>query len=93
MPTVPGSRRRVRRRLQVELRRRRRRPDVGELNVKLLDACGFNGRYWVFASGSTNVEVTLTVTDTKTGAVRQYLNPQGRLLVTVADTSAVATCP
>jgi hypothetical protein len=37
--------------------------------------------------------VTLTVTDTKTGAVRQYLNPQGRLLVTVADTSAVATCP
>jgi hypothetical protein len=68
-------------------------PSNIELNVKLLDACGLNARYWVFASGSTNVEVTLTVTDTKTGAVKQYLNPQGRLFVTVADTSAFATCP
>jgi hypothetical protein len=68
-------------------------PSNIELNVKLLDACGFNGRYWVFASGSTNVEVTLTVIDTKTGAVKQYLNPQGKLFGTVADTIAFATCP
>jgi hypothetical protein len=63
-----------------------------ELDVKILDGCGVNGRHWVFASGGTNVEVTLFVTDTKTGTVKTYTNPQGRLFQTIADTSAFASC-
>jgi hypothetical protein len=64
-----------------------------ELDVKVLDGCAVNGRHWVFASGGTNVEVTLIVTDTKTGAVKTYTNPQSRLFQTIADTSAFPSCP
>lgn len=64
-----------------------------ELQVKVLDGCGVNGHYWVFAAGSTNVEFTLTVTDLSTGLSRTYENPQGRVAVTVTDTGAFASCP
>jgi len=64
-----------------------------ELNVKVLDACSFNGKYWVFAAAATDVEVTLTVTDTKTGAAKTYKNPLGHPFTTITDTSAFATCP
>ena len=68
-------------------------PDNTELTVKVLDACGVNDRYWVFASGLTNVEVLITVTDTQAGRVRQYFNPRGRAFAPVQDISAFATCP
>jgi hypothetical protein len=29
----------------------------------MIDGCGLNGHYWVFAGGLTNVKVVLTVTD------------------------------
>jgi len=64
-----------------------------ELNVKVLDGCPANGRYWVFASGGTNVAVSLRVIDTLTGAQKIYSSPQGKLFATVADTSAFSTCP
>src|SRR5437762_4105941 len=48
-----------------------------ELTVKALDGCGFNGHYWLFAGGLTNVEVTVTVTDTMTGEIKTYSNLQG----------------
>ena len=35
----------------------------------------------------TNVEYTIAVTDTETGAVKTYFNPQGQL-ASVADTGA-----
>ena len=38
-----------------------------EVIVKVLEACGVNGHRWVFASGLTNVQVNLTVTDVVTG--------------------------
>lgn len=63
-----------------------------EAVVKVLDACGING-YWVFAAGLTDVQVVLTVTDTKTGAVRQYTNPLGTAFRPIQDTSAFSTCP
>jgi hypothetical protein len=58
-----------------------------ELVVKVLDGRSINGRFWVFYGSLTNVEFTLTVTDTQTGAVKAYANPQGQL-ASVADTLA-----
>ncbi|HEX2251666.1 MAG TPA: vanadium-dependent haloperoxidase [Thermoanaerobaculia bacterium] len=66
--------------------------DNVELTVKVLDGCAGFDRYWVFASGLTNVEVLLTVTDTATGQVRNYLNPMGRAFRAIQDTDAFATC-
>lgn len=67
-------------------------PDNVELTVKVLDGCGVNGHYWVFAAGLTNVEVQLRVTDTATDTAKVYSNPQGRLFVPIADTRAIPTC-
>ena len=64
-----------------------------EVVLKVLNACGFGNRYWVFAGGLTDVEVTLTVTDTQTGGVKQYTNPRGTKFAPVQDTNAFATCP
>lgn len=64
-----------------------------ELTVKVLDACASSGRYWVFLSGMTNVEVTVTVTDTKSGKVKTYFNPQNTTFVSRLDTNAFNTCP
>jgi hypothetical protein len=63
-----------------------------ELVVKVLEACVLNDRFWLFAGGLTDVEVVLTVTDTTTGAAREYHNPVGRPYQTVRDTSAFS-CP
>jgi hypothetical protein len=64
-----------------------------EAVVKVLDGCGLNGRYWVFAGGLTDVRTVITVTDTQTGASKQYINPQGKAFQPIQDTSAFATCP
>lgn len=63
-----------------------------ELVIKTLDACGVNDHYWFFAGGLTNVEVRVTVTDTVTGAVKEYVNPQSTPFQPVQDTSAFAAC-
>ncbi len=64
-----------------------------EVVVKVLDACTLNQRFWVFAAGLTNVQVTLTVTDTSNGTVKTYDNPQGAAFQPILDSSAFATCP
>jgi hypothetical protein len=46
-----------------------------------------NGHYWVFYGALSNVEYTLTVTDTMTGKVKTYKNPLGRF-ASAADTAA-----
>jgi hypothetical protein len=71
------------------------RDDNTEVDVKVIDACDeptFD-RFWVFASGLTDVEVVLTVTDTQGGQVRTYFNSQGTPFAPVQDTDAFATCP
>ena len=45
-----------------------------ELMVKVLDARGVNGHVWVFYGALSDVEYTITVTDTGTGATRTYHN-------------------
>jgi hypothetical protein len=62
--------------------------------VKALDACSLSSpRYWVFAGGLTNVEVTLSILDTQTGAERAYQTPLGRPFAPIQDTAAFVTCP
>jgi hypothetical protein len=58
-----------------------------ELVVKALDGRAFNNHFWLFYGALSNVEYTLTVTDTATGTIRTYRNPSGRF-ASVADTSA-----
>jgi ELWxxDGT repeat protein len=54
-------------------------PSNVEAIVKILDGRGVNGHVWVFYGALSNVEYTLTVTDTQTGLSRQYFNPSGQL--------------
>ncbi len=58
-----------------------------ELVLKVLDGTPVNGHHWVFYGALTNVEYTITVTDTATGAVKTYENPSGRF-ASVGDTEA-----
>lgn len=64
-----------------------------EAVVKVLNACALGGKYWVFAGGLTNVRTTMTVTDTQTGTVKTYTNPQSTAFLPIQDTAAFATCP
>ncbi len=63
-----------------------------ETVVKVLDGCALGGHVWVFAGGLTNVAVTLTVTDSQTGAMKVYQNPQGKPFAPIQDTAAFP-CP
>lgn len=64
-----------------------------EMVLKVLNGCGVNSHYWVFAGGLTNVNVTMTVVDTKSGTVKTYTNPLNTAFVPIQDTSAFSTCP
>jgi len=79
---------------------RRRRPLTGdtgyfwffaptnvEVVAKVLDGRALGGKFWFFYGALSNVEYTLTVTDTQTGAVKTYKNPSGQF-GSVADTAA-----
>lgn len=52
-------------------------PNVVEIVVKLVDGSAFNDRFWVYFGSLSNVEFTLTVTDTVTGESKPYFNPLG----------------
>ena len=64
-----------------------------DLLVQLLDRCTENNHFWVFTAGATDVEVTLTVTDTQMNQTRTYHNDLGMPSPAITDTSAFATCP
>jgi hypothetical protein len=68
-------------------------PSNVEAVVKVLDGCDVDGDYWVFAGGLTDVKVTLTVTDTQTGARKRYVNPSNTTFQPIQDTVAFGTCP
>ena len=58
-----------------------------------MDGCDTNNRFWVFAAALTDVEYTLTVTDTETGATKTYSNSQGSIPESVIDRRAFTGCP
>lgn len=61
--------------------------DNVEIVVKTLDGRRFNGHFWVFYAALSNVQFTLRVTDTETGAVREFRNPLGTF-ASVGETQA-----
>jgi hypothetical protein len=63
-----------------------------EMMVKVVSFCGGGvDRFGVYAGGLTDVEVVLTVTDTKDATVRTFTNPLGVLLAPIRD--AAFSCP
>lgn len=67
-------------------------PSNTEMLFKILDGCPVNNRHWFFAGGLTDVEVTITVRDTRTNTTKSYVNPLGQPFRTITDTSAFG-CP
>jgi len=67
-------------------------PNNWEQLVKVLDGCGVNGKYWVFAAATTNVAYTLRIEDHLTGAVKVYRNPLGNAAATIGDVEAFGGC-
>ncbi|HEX3553818.1 MAG TPA: hypothetical protein VIA62_11385 [Thermoanaerobaculia bacterium] len=67
-------------------------PTNFEMGVKVLNACTFNSKFWVYLSGLTDQGWTVHVRDTQTGATQTYANTLGQLSKTFADTSAF-NCP
>ncbi len=59
-----------------------------ELLVKVLDGCSVNGRMWVYGASATTLGYSLTVTDTVTGAAREYRNEPGRQAEAFTDSAA-----
>lgn len=64
-----------------------------ETVIKVLDACGLNQHFWVYAGGMTDLGITLTVEDTQTPATATYQNPLGTPFQTITDVNALAACP
>ena len=52
-------------------------PDNLELMVKVLDGRQINGHFWVFYGSLSDVEFTISVTDTLTGITKTYHNDPG----------------
>ena len=65
-------------------------PQNLELLLKIIDGCSYNGHFWVYLSGLTNVGVSLRITDMITGAVFDVDNPPGTALAPVIDIEALA---
>ncbi|MEM1250387.1 MAG: cytochrome c peroxidase [Acidobacteriota bacterium] len=61
-----------------------------EMLLKVLDACtpDLGNRHWIFYAATTDLAFELEVTDTWTGQIRRYSNPEGRVALPVADTQA-----
>ncbi len=66
-----------------------------EMLIKVIDGCQVPGlnAYWVFYAATTNVDFTMTVTDTETGVVKQYNNPYGLAAKPVQDVFTFRSCP
>ncbi|HXN57782.1 MAG TPA: NBR1-Ig-like domain-containing protein, partial [Candidatus Angelobacter sp.] len=63
-------------------------PQAIDLVVKVIDGRALTGEFWFFYGALSDVAYTITLTDTVTGASRQYRNQQGNLCG-LGDTSAL----
>ncbi len=67
-------------------------PSNWEILVKVLDGCERNGHVWVFAAATTDLGYEIRVTDTVTGAVREYRNQPGSPAPAINDAKAFPAC-
>jgi hypothetical protein len=70
-------------------------PNTWELQVKLIDACSINKRYWLMASGATTLDYQITIEDLSSqssAVLRSYQSKQGNTKATL-DTQAFDGCP
>lgn len=58
-----------------------------EVMAKILDGRALNGHWWFFFGALSNVEYSITLTDTSTGEQKIYRNPAGRF-ASQGDTAA-----
>jgi len=68
-------------------------PDNVEVTIKIIDGCGANGHWWIYASGLTDVAVALAVTDLESDEVYEIDNALAHPFDLVRDDHAFAMCP
>ncbi len=64
-----------------------------EVVIKVINGCGYNANYWIYAGGLTDVYVRLEVKDTRTGVSRIYTNPLATPFHPIGDIGSFPTCP
>ena len=62
--------------------------DNWEVLVKVLDGCEGNGSVWVLVASSTDLGLTIRVTDTVTDTVQEYTSEPGQPAPAIVDTEA-----
>ena len=62
--------------------------DNWEVLIKVLDGCSVNDHVWVFGASPTDLGYVIRVTDTATGAVKEYRNEAGTAAAAITDTTA-----
>lgn len=63
-------------------------PDNVELAIKVLDGRAFNDSHWVFATGLTDLDYTITVKDTLRAGVKTYSSRDAGPYCTIQDVDA-----
>lgn len=64
-----------------------------EAVIKVINGCSFNGNYWIYAGGLTDVYVRLEVKDVRAGVSQVYTNPLGTPFHPIGDIASLPTCP
>lgn len=59
-----------------------------EVLTKVLNGCALNNHVWVYAASATTLGYSIRLTDTVTGAVREYRNEDGRRAPAITDDMA-----
>ena len=60
-----------------------------EVLIKVLDGCLNNGHVWVFGASTTDLGYLIRVTDTATGALKEYRNEPGMPAPAITDSRAL----
>lgn len=68
-------------------------PSNVEAVIKVINGCSFNGNYWIYAGGLTDVQMHLEVLDTRTGVSHVFNNPLGTPFQPIGDIGSFPTCP
>jgi hypothetical protein len=62
--------------------------------VRVVDGCAFNGRYWLFVGGLTDLATRLRIRDTHhPGVEHLFEKPAGEPFESILDLGAFAGCP